>query len=490
MAFEAKVLDPFWTNANPTRNHGYMIYDTLFALDEAGEVRPQMVDRTDVSADKLSYVFRLREGLLWHDGQPVTAEDCVASIKRWAAKDALGAKLMKIVDRIEAVDRHAFEIRLKEPTGQLLFALGKPSAYAPFMMPKRIAGTDPSKQITEFVGSGPFMFKQDEWKPGVRSVYVKFDKYRPRDEPPSGLAGGKQVKVDRVEWLSMPDPQSQVNALLAGEIDYIEMPLVDLLPMLRPAQQVKLIEYNPLGVMLSFRFNATTKPFDNPEVRRAAWYALNQKDFMAAAVGDERQYQICKSMYACGTPLSTIVGMDGLLTSDSMKSKQILKNAGYDGSPVVLLHYVGLGSNIGPVAKNLLERGGFKVDMQTSDIGTWVARRNSRAPSNAGGWSAFMTAPTGVDTINPLVLGMMDASCDSAQPGWPCDAELEKIRADFMRTADPEQARALADAAQRRAIEISTHVPIGQFHVPIATRDTVEGVLKAPVPVFWNISKN
>lgn len=489
MAFEAKILDPVWTDAKPTRNHGYMIYDTLFALDASGEVRPQMVDTVEVAPDGREYTFKLRDGLLWHDRTPVTAEDCVASIRRWAARDPLGIKLMAIVSAMEVTDARTFAIRLKEPTGQLLFALAKPSSYAPFMMPKRVAETDPSKQISDYTESGPFVFRKEAWKPGQKAVYERFGEYKPRSEPASGLAGGKVVKVDRVEWIAMPDPQTQVNALLADEIDYIEMPLVDLLPILRQDERIRLVDYNPLGVMLSFRFNHTTKPFDDPKVRAAAWYALNQKDFMAGAIGDAQQYELCRSLYACGTPFATTAGMEGRLESNFAKSKQLLAEAGYDGTPVVLIQWTGLGSNVGPIAKSLLERGGFKVDMQSSDMGTWTARRNSRAPSGAGGWSAFMTSPVGADTLNPLLITMMDASCDAAQPGWPCDRELEALRQAFMAATDKADQKSVAEAAQKRAIAISTHVPLGQFRVPIATRDTLDGVLRAPVPVFWSIGK-
>src|SRR5580704_1484234 len=225
---DLKIVDPIWTTAYIARNHGYMIYDTLFAMDAQGEIRPQMVDKYDVSADKLTYTFTLRDGLLWHDGKPVTAEDCIASIKRWAARDTLGQKVMSFVDTIAVQGPNSFTITLREPTGLLIFALGKPSSNVPFMMPKRVAETDPNTQISDFTGSGPFVFKRDEWKPGDKAVYVKFDKYKPRSEPASGLAGGKVVKVDRVEWLALSDHQQAVNALLAGEIDYIEAPPHDL----------------------------------------------------------------------------------------------------------------------------------------------------------------------------------------------------------------------------------------------------------------------
>ena len=237
MHSDLKIVDPIWTTAYITRNHGYMVYDTLFAMDEKGEIKPQMVEKYDQSADKLTFTFTLRDGLTWHDGAPVTAEDCVASIKRWAAKDATGQKMMTFVDSITVGDAKTFTIKLKEPTGLILSGLGKPSSNVPFMMPKRVAETDPNTQISDFTGSGPFVFKRDEWKPGDKAVYVKFDKYKPRAEPASGLAGGKVVKVDRVEWLAISDQQQAVNALLAGEIDYIEAPSHDLLPLLKARQQ-------------------------------------------------------------------------------------------------------------------------------------------------------------------------------------------------------------------------------------------------------------
>jgi peptide/nickel transport system substrate-binding protein len=229
---DLKILDPIWTAAYLTRNHGYLIYDTLFAVNERGEIKPQMLEKYEMSADGLTYVLTLRDGLLWHDGQPVTSEDCIASIKRWAEKDASGQMLMSFVDALEAVDAKSLKFKLREPTGLVLSALAKPSSQVPFMMPKRVAETPASTQISDFTGSGPFVFKKDEWKPGDTVVYVKFDRYLARSEPASGFAGGKRVRVDRVEWRAMSDHMQAVNALLAGEVDYIEAPPHDLYPLL------------------------------------------------------------------------------------------------------------------------------------------------------------------------------------------------------------------------------------------------------------------
>src|SRR5256714_10152985 len=252
---DLKIVDPVWTTALITVNHGYMIYDTLFALDEKLAVKPQMVDRYETSVDKLTWTFALRDGLEWHDGAPVTAEDCIASIKRWGARDAMGQKLMSFVTELAAPDAKTIRMTLKEPYGLVLQTLAKPGANVPFMMPKRVAETDPGKQITDFTGSGPFIFKADEWRPGEKAVYLKNAKYKPRAEPASGLAGGKVVNVDRVEWIWIADAQTQVNALLNGEVDVIETPPHDLLPLLAADKNIELFIWNPPGRQYAFRFN-------------------------------------------------------------------------------------------------------------------------------------------------------------------------------------------------------------------------------------------
>jgi peptide/nickel transport system substrate-binding protein len=491
MHSDLKIVDPIWTTAYIARNHGYMIYDTLFAMDAQGDIRPQMVDKYDVSPDKLLYTFTLRDGLLWHDGAPVTAEDCIASIKRWAARDTLGQKVMSFVDSIAAQGPKTFTIRLKAPTGLLIFALGKPSSNVPFMMPKRVADTDPNVQISDFTGSGPFVFKRDEWKPGDKAVYVKFEKYKPRPEPPSGLAGGKVAKVDRVEWVAMSDQQQIVNALLAGEIDYVEAPSHDLLPLLTEDPNVHLVDYNPLGNQYTFRMNHLQKPFDNPKVRQALLYAFNQKDFLDATIGNPNYYKLCKAMFVCGTPLASDKGMDGLLESNFKKAQDLLKQAGYDGTPIVLLHSTDLQvlTNLAPVAKQLMEKAGFKVDMQSMDWQTLVARRVKKDPANAGGWHAMLTSWVSADILNPVMNSFVNAGCDQANFGWPCDAEIERLRDAFARAPDAVAQKQVAEAVQVREREVVTHIWLGQWYQPIAARKTVTGILTAPVPVFWNVEK-
>jgi len=290
MHSDVKILDPIWTTAYIQRNFGYMVWDTLFAMDDKLQVKPQMVDKYDVSADKLTWTFTLRDGLVWSNGQPVTADDCIASIKRWGARDSMGQKMLASVAGFEKVDDKTFKMKMKEPYGLVLESLGKPSSNVPFMMPKKTAETDPFTQIKveDVIGSGPFVFVANEWKPGEKVVFVKNTKYKPRAEPASGLAGGKVVKVDRVEWIAMPDPQTQIAALQNGEIDMIEQPSTDLLPLLTKDKNVKLVEFNPLGNQYVMRFNQSFKPFNDAKIRHAVMVAFGQEDFLKATIGDPK----------------------------------------------------------------------------------------------------------------------------------------------------------------------------------------------------------
>ncbi len=317
MHSDLRVIDPIITTAYITRDHGYMVYDTLLAMDSNFRVQPQMAS-WKVSEDRLTYTFTLRDGLKWHDGTPVTAEDCVASLKRWGARDGMGQKLMEFTASLKATDAKTITLKLKEAYGLVLESIGKPSSVVPFMMPKRLAETPPDKAIPEQIGSGPFKFEQAEFQPGVRAVYVKNKDYVPRSEPPSWTAGGKVVKVDRVEWITMPDPQTAMNAIQSGDIDFLEAPLVDLLPALENNKDLELRVLNTLGYQTLGRMNFLYPPFDNVKVRRAAFLALNQKNVLDALIGNPKYYTICGAIFGCNTPLATDVGAESLVKGNGM----------------------------------------------------------------------------------------------------------------------------------------------------------------------------
>src|SRR5881227_2712377 len=298
MHSDLRVIDPLFTTAYITRDHGYMVYDTLLATDSSFKIQPQMAD-WKVSDDKLTYTFTLRDGLKWHDGAPVTAEDCVASLKRWGRNDNMGQKLMDFTASIEPIDAKTFALKLKEPYGLVLESIGKPSSYTPFMMPKRLAETPAGQQIKEQIGSGPFKFVQAEFQPGVKAVYEKNADYVPRKEAPSWTSGGKIVKVDRVEWITMADAQTAVNALQSGDIDFIENPSFDILRVLTANKDIKIETSNQLGFQTVGRMNFLLPPFDNVKVRRAALLAMNQKDVLDALIGNPEYFKICGAIFMC-----------------------------------------------------------------------------------------------------------------------------------------------------------------------------------------------
>ena len=374
MHSDLRVIDPGFTTAYITRDHGYMVYDTLLSQDANFKIQPQMAD-WKVSDDKLTYTFTLRDGLKWHDGAPVTAEDCVASLKRWGRNDGMGQKLMDFTASIQATDTRTITLKLKEPYGLVLESIGKPSSLVPFMMPKRLAETPPGQQIKEQTGSGPFKFVASEFQPGVKAVYVKNTDYVPRKEPPSWTSGGKVAKVDRVEWITMADAQTAVNALQSGDVDFMENPPWDLLAVLAANPEIKVDTLNKLGFQTLGRMNFLYPPFDNVKVRRAAFLAMNQKDVLDALVGNPDYYRVCGAVFVCGTPLASDVGSETLVKANGVaEAKKLLAESGYDGTPISLMapgDVVTLKAQ--PiVAAQLLRAAGFKVDVQATDWQTVV----------------------------------------------------------------------------------------------------------------------
>src|SRR6267378_4205600 len=336
MHSDVKIIDPFWTTAYIARNYGYMVYDTLFAVDDKLAVKPQMVDAWKVSDDKLTYTFTLRDGLKFHDGQPVTAEDCVASLKRWGAKDAMGRLLIASLSRMASTDRKTFVIELETPFGLVLDALGKPSASPSFIMPARLAATDPNEQVKEVIGSGPFKFSKDEWQPGNRVVYARNADYVSRDEEPSGAAGGKRTRVDRVEWRYIPDPATASAALEAGEVDFWENVPLDFAPRLEKNPAVQLLVTDPRGSLGILRPNHLHPPFNDKRARQALLWMVDQPYYLQATIGQRAYYRTCPGFFMCGgVPYESTAGAPP--RADLERARQLLKESGYDGRPLVVL---------------------------------------------------------------------------------------------------------------------------------------------------------
>jgi peptide/nickel transport system substrate-binding protein len=486
-----RVMDPVVTTAFMTRDHGYMIYDTLLGTDANFEVQPQMAS-WKVSDDGKTYTFTLRDGLKWHDGAPVTSEDCVASINRWAQVDSTGQVLMTMVDSIAPIDARNFKVVLKEPTTLLLEGLAKLSSRPAFMMPKRIADTPSSQPITEYVGSGPFKFVASQFKPGLKVVYEKNKDYVPRSEPPSWTAGGKVVNVDRVEWVAMPDQMTSVNALQNGEVDFIQQVPFDLLPMLENRDDVKVQVLDKLGAWTYFRMNHLYPPFDNKLVRQAAMAAVSQEDVLKALVGNPKYYQTCAAVLGCGNPNGNTYGADWVVPSNIEKAKALLKEAHYDGTPVVILQPTDIAMlSAQPIVIGAaLRKAGFKVEMKTMDWQTVVTQQSNQKPPSEGGWNIFSTYSILATSGDPFGNTTIAANGKKAWAGWPDVPEIEALRLKYARSTDPAERKDITARIQKLAIDEGVVAPLGQFSIPAAYSSKLTGLLESPVTLFWNMKKS
>lgn len=485
-----RVLDPVMTTAFLTRDHGYMIYDTLLGTDAQFKVQPQMASWT-VSDDKKTYTFALRDGLKWHDGAPVTAEDCVASLKRWADVDATGQVLMRMTDSIDVIDARQFRIVLKQPTSLLLEGLAKLSSRPAFMMPKRIADTPSAQPIKEFVGSGPFKFVADEFKAGLKVVYAKNADYVPRAEPPSWTAGGKVVNVDRVEWVAMPDPMTAVSALQSGEIDYLQQVPFDLLPMVQGQDGLQVKVLDTLGAWTYFRMNHLHPPFDNKLVRQAAIAAISQEDVLKSLVGDPKYYKTCAAVMGCGNPMGDNYGEDWVVPARLERARALLKEAKYDNTPVIVLQP----SDLAMVAAQpvvvgaALRKAGFNVVMKAMDWQSVVSQQgNQKAPAE-GGWSIFSTYSILATSGDPFGNTTLQSNGVKAWAGWPDVPEIEALRLKYAQANDTAERKQIASQIQKLAIDEGVVAPLGQFQIPAAYSTRITGIIEAPVTLFWNLKK-
>ncbi|NYT62525.1 ABC transporter substrate-binding protein [Alcaligenaceae bacterium] len=486
-----RVLDPVITTAYITRNHGYMIYDTLLATDANAKIQPQMVDKWVVSDDGKTYTFTLRPGLKWHDGQPVKAEDCIPSIKRWAERDKMGQILLDLTADMKVVDDNTFQIIMKQPTNLVLRTLAKASGTTPFMMPKRIAETPSSQSITEHIGSGPFKWVATEFKPGLKAVYAKNTDYVPRTEPASFTAGGKVVNVERVVWAGMPDSMTAVNALMNGEIDYIEQVPYDLLPMVEGNKDLNVGIIDKVGYQTMYRMNFLYPPFNNQLARQAAMYAVGQDNVMSALVGNAKYYKTCAALFGCGMPYESLYGQDMVVPSNIEKAKELLKQAGYDGTPVVILHptdVTGLAAQPVVIAE-ALRKAGFKVNLQAMDWQTVVTRRAVSEPPAQGGWNIFSTNWSLLDIQDPLRDSAIATNGKQAWFGWPDIPKIEELRHSFALASDPAELKSLADQVQKLATDEGVAVPLGQYYNVAAYNTKLSNVPIEPIPLFWSIKK-
>lgn len=487
---DLKVVDPLFSNTYVTRDFGYMNFDTLFSRDSKGEPKPQMVEKFTQSPDSKAWTFTLRPGLKFHDGQPVTSADVVATLQRWAKRATMGLLLADSGAEWKVVDGQTFALQLKEGMGQVPLIL---AAKTLFIVPERQAKAFPDAPIPEPVGSGPFVFKRDEWIPGNRMVFVRNAAYVPRSEPADGLAGGKRVKVERVEWRYMPDANTATSALKNGEVDIVNVVPPDYQASLRTDANIKLEQ---TGIWQPFMVaNTLAPPFNNPKGRQALLYMVNQEEILAGMgfTPQPGKSLYCPAVFMCGGANETAAGSEPFRKQDFEKAKQLLKEAGYKGEKIVFLQPTdGTQSMAALIWIQYLKKAGLNLDVQVMDQSSVLARVYKKEGPAQGGWSLYLTASKNADVDTPLSNGWVLSSCKgSVVPGWPCDAKIDELRDAWIREADAGKRKQLVESLQRRIYEAPPYIPYGQYPAIFAARKEVRNteLFGMGIPVMWNIEK-
>ena len=490
---DLKVFDPIWTTANMTGNHALLIYDTLLGKDVSGKVHPQMVDKVGVSDDKKTYTFELRDGLKFHDGQAVTAADCVASIRRWAVRDAAGQHMFLRVADTPTKDEKTFQIVLKEPYGLVLDALGKLETNLPVMMRKKDAETDPNQQVTTKIGSGPFKFNEGETRAGQRYVYDKNADYKPRSGPASGFSGGKVAHLDRVIIENISDQQTALAALKAGEIDFYETPPLDLIDQLEGDKNITLEVLNKSGNVGMCRLNFLHPPFDNVHARQAMLHVIKQEDILQAAIGNAKYFQTCGSLFGCKGQMTNDANLGWFKGGQNIeKAKELFKKAGYDGRPVTVLQATNISfmNNAALLIAQWLKEAGVNAKLEASDWGAVVTRRAVKKPPSDGGWNIFITWGSGEGFDNPVSFLAHTANGDKGWFGWPKDEAHEKMRDEWAAATSTSERQAIAKRMQENAWNFVPMAVLGQWAPPVAHRAKLTGFVPIPAHVpFWNVKK-
>ncbi len=493
MQGDLRSFDPIWTTANISAYYGAMVYDTLFSIDSDFKAQPQMVDKWNLSDDKKTYTFQLRDGLAWQDNTPVTAADCVASIRRWAVRNSGGQAIMARTQDLSAKDDKTFVLTLKEPFGLVMTALSSSTTPLCFMMPKKDAETDPFQQITGRIGSGPFTFNQTATQPGSKYVFDKWDKYVPRKEAPSGLAGGKVVHLDQVIWENIADEQTASAALTAGEIDFYELPPLDLIKQLSSNPDIKLKVMNPTGNDGICRLNWFNPPFDNVKARQAMLYLIDQKAILNATFGDPKYYNASPSIFGYGTTMANDANTDWFKQAPNpAKAKQLFQEAGYKGEKVVVLQATDFAfmNNSAQLIAGWLQNIGVNAELAAMNWGEVITRRASMKPIDQGGWSVFITYGGGYDFADPAMLIAMAANGKKGWFGWPENEAYEALRSKWAEAGSVADQQAIAKQMQAAAYDFVLMVMLGSWTQPAAMRKNIDGFLTDPdVVPFWNVTK-
>jgi peptide/nickel transport system substrate-binding protein len=482
-------LDPHWTTTQTVGTHAYYVFDTLFGVNAKLEPKPQMAEGYTIEDDGRTWLIKLRPGLKFHNGEPVLARDCAQSLKRWSARDVFGQTAASFVDEWGTADDRTVRVKLKRPFALLADAIGKPNGMVPVIMPEHLARTDPNKQVTEMIGSGPYRFIAGEFVQGSHVAYQRFDGYVSRQEPAEWTTGGKVATIERIEWKVITDPSTVAAALQNQEVDWWEQVQPDLLPLVRRMSHLRVHNTNPIGYNGTMRFNHLHAPFNNLAVRRAVALGLPQEDYMRAVTGnDESLFVTCRALFPCGTRYGQELGQD-IIKGDLAAARAALKASGYNGERVVVLNPADVPSiaPFGHVTFDYFKKLGLNAELADTDWGSLVQRRNSREPVEKGGWSVFHTWWFGTSLAHPAISAVIRGLGAKGWAGWFENAKIESLTADWLAAAaEPDRDR-LAEAIHREALDKLPALPLGRFFINTAYSKNLKGMLEGTSPVPWNL---
>jgi len=482
------TLDPMFSS-QVVGNHGFAVFDTLYSMDSNGAARPQMAEGHMTSPDGKLWRIRLRPGLQFHDGAPVRAIDAMVSLQRWARLNAFGKKMAATVAEWRVIDDRDFEIVQHRPFPMLIDAIAQPGSTIAFVLPERLARTDPFTPITEMVGSGPYRFVPDEYVSGSRVVYTRFVGYLPRDEPPDRSTGGKVAHFPRIEWHSIPDASTAHAALVSGEIDWWELPSPDFYAGLGKNPGVLLQIDDPAGKVSFLRLNHLQPPFNDVRVRRAVLAGVRQDDYMQSVLGDDPSlWRICHSQFPCGTPYE-VDDQGRSMPASLTVARQLLKDAGYSGSKAIILAPTDnpLVAPYGAVTADLFAKVGLDAELATSDWASVVQRRANRGPVEAGGWSALYSYGSASSLSNPALNYLMPASDEASWFGWWRNPGAEDLSQQWLDAPDETGRQGAGRSLGQLAMTDVATVPLGQWFGRTALRRSITGVLPGPSSYFWNV---
>jgi peptide/nickel transport system substrate-binding protein len=491
--FDLSVLDPVVTPIRSTRTHAYLVFDTLYGIDANWTAQPQMVEGHQIDDDGLVWILTLRDGLRFHDKEPVLARDVVASVRRFAARISFANSLIAATEELSAPDDRTVRFRLKRPFPHLPEALAGPGDNVPAIMPERLAATSPYKPVAEIVGSGPYRFLPEEHVSGARAAYERFPLYQPRSSGPLGFTSGPKIAhFDRVEWLTL-DQFSAMAALRNGEIDWWEVPLNDAAQALARDPHITVVSQYAT-VTGTLRFNHLHPPFNNAAVRRALLGAVDQAEAMTAVAGADRTFwRDGIGLFPTGTPFANDAGIEILRTPrDYPAVRQALARAGYNGEKIVVLVPTDVQEvrALSLAGTDQLRRAGMNVDLHEMELGAAIRRRQNQAPPDNGGWNAFFGfLDRSIPNTNPYGNRVIRADGLAAWDGWPTSPRIEALRAAWLDAGDLEEQRRICAELQMQLWEDVPYIQLGEYWQSTAYRKDLLDVMPGCFAVFYGVRR-